>query len=207
MFCLSKHPEYVQRIQAEVDEVVGDGKPTFENLKSLAFTMRVINESMRLYPQPPVLIRRALEEDELAGYHIPKGSDFFISVWNLHRSPKYWDKPEEFNPDRFPISESVPNEVTQDYAYLPFGAGRRKCIGDQFALFESVIILAMLFRRFDFKMDKNAPAVGMTTGATIHTSDGLYMNVSPRSMPELMKKADEADRPALKIPQEAVKVA
>ncbi len=66
--------------------MVGDGKPTFEDLKRLSFTMRVINESMRLYPQPPVLIRRALEEDELGGYHIPKGSDFFISVWNLHRS-------------------------------------------------------------------------------------------------------------------------
>lgn len=73
-------------LTAQVDEVCGDGKPSFEDIKRLGFTMRVINESMRLYPQPPVLIRRALEEDELAGYTIPKGSDFFISVWNLHRS-------------------------------------------------------------------------------------------------------------------------
>jgi beta-ring hydroxylase len=135
---------------------------------------------MRLYPQPPVLIRRALEEDTVAGYTLAPGSDLFISVWNLHRSPEYWDHPNEFNPDRFPLDGPVPNEVTQNFTYLPFGGGRRKCIGDQFALFESVVALAMLMRRFEFRPDPAAPPVGMTTGATIHTSGGLHMLVSPR---------------------------
>ena len=69
----------------QVDTVLGDRKATMADLKELAFTTRVINESMRLYPQPPVLIRRALQADNFAGYDVPEGSDLFISVWNLHR--------------------------------------------------------------------------------------------------------------------------
>lgn len=69
----------------QVDAVVGDGKPGMEQVGALRLTTRVINEAMRLYPQPPVLIRRALGPDTLAGYHLPAGSDLFISVWNLHR--------------------------------------------------------------------------------------------------------------------------
>ena len=70
----------------QVDSLVGDGTPTMEQVKQLSYTTRVISEAMRLYPQPPVLIRRALEPDTLAGYSIAPGDDLFISVWNLHRS-------------------------------------------------------------------------------------------------------------------------
>lgn len=70
----------------------------------------------------------------------------------------------EFNPDRFPVDRPMPNEVTENFAFLPFGGGKRKCIGDQFALFESVVALAMLVRRFDFTTAPGAPEVGMTTG-------------------------------------------
>lgn len=96
----------------QVDAVIGDGKPTLEQLRELRYTTRVINESMRLYPQPPVLIRRALEDDVIGGYHIPAGSDFFISVWNLHRSPALWEDPDAFRPMRFgPLDGKIPNEV------------------------------------------------------------------------------------------------
>jgi beta-ring hydroxylase len=151
-------------------------------LSQLRYTTRVINESMRLYPQPPVLIRRALEDDQFDNYTIEKGADIFISVWNLHHSPDLWKDPEVFNPDRFPLDAPIPNEVTQDYAYLPFGGGKRKCVGDQFALFESVVGLSMLMRRYDFIRPANAPPVGMTTGATIHTTEGLMMLVQPRAV-------------------------
>ena len=69
----------------QVDSVIGDRCPTLEDIRALRFTTRVINESMRLYPQPPVLIRRALEEDTLGGFPLKKGADMFISVWNIHR--------------------------------------------------------------------------------------------------------------------------
>ena len=97
---------------AQVDTALGDARPGVEQMKQLRYTTRVINEAMRLYPQPPVLIRRALEPDVLGGYPIAKGQDFFISVWNLHRSPELWEEPEAFNPDRFgPLDGSIPNEV------------------------------------------------------------------------------------------------
>lgn len=94
-----------------MDEVIGDDKPTLESIKQLKYTMRVINESMRLYPQPPVLIRRALEDDVIGGFKVNKGSDMFISVWNLHRSPVLWEDPDAFNPDRFGPLDKIPNEV------------------------------------------------------------------------------------------------
>mmetsp|Transcript_16455 Transcript_16455/g.53748 ORF Transcript_16455/g.53748 Transcript_16455/m.53748 type:complete len:622 (+) Transcript_16455:64-1929(+) len=179
---LHQHPEVMAKLQAEADEVLGDRTPTLADLKALRYTTRVINESMRLYPQPPVLIRRALETVTLGGYEIKENDDIFISVWNLHRSPKLWDEPTRFDPERFgPLDNPPPNETNQEYKYLPFGGGKRKCIGDQFAVFEATITLAMLMRRFDFALNKDAPNVKMETGATIHTSEGLLLDVSPRA--------------------------
>jgi beta-ring hydroxylase len=182
-YLLATHPDIKRRVQEEVDEVCGDRKPTIEDMMNLKFTTRVINESMRLYPQPPVLIRRALEEVTLDGYKIEPGTDFFISVWNLHRNPRLWENPDKFDPDRFPLDERMPNEVTQNYAYLPFGGGQRKCVGDQFALFESIVTLAMVCRRFDFELDASKhpnDECGMTTGATIHTVSGLHLKLKAR---------------------------
>ena len=183
-YLLATHPDILKRVQAEVDEVCGDRKPTVEDMMNLKFTTRVINESMRLYPQPPVLIRRALEPVTLDGYEIEPGTDFFISVWNLHRNPRLWEEPDKFNPDRFPVDEKMPNEQTENFAYLPFGGGQRKCVGDQFALFESIVTLAMITRRFDFELDMSKhpnSECGMTTGATIHTTGGLHIKLKRRA--------------------------
>jgi beta-ring hydroxylase len=178
--CLADRPDVVAALQAEVDAVLGDRSPTVEDMKALRYTTRVINESMRLYPQPPVLIRRALADDVVGGYKVPAGADIFISVWNIHRSPAEWANADAFDPGRFPTEGPTPNEVTEDFRYLPFGGGRRKCIGDQFALFESIVALAMMMRRFEFVRGADAPAVGMTTGATIHTTNGLWLQPKRR---------------------------
>ncbi|PNH09806.1 Protein LUTEIN DEFICIENT 5, chloroplastic [Tetrabaena socialis] len=189
LYTLAQHPEAAEAIRQEVDAVLGDRAPTVADFGSLRFTTRVINESMRLYPQPPVLIRRALQEDSFDGFVVPAGSDIFISVWNLHRNPASWDQPDAFKPERWgrarafgPLDGPMPNEVTENFAYLPFGGGRRKCIGDQFALFESVVALSMLMRRYTFELDTTKPPVGMTTGATIHTTAGLHMLVKKRDL-------------------------
>lgn len=183
LYCLAKHPKDTERLQAEVDSILGDRKPTLEDVKALWFTTRCLNESMRLYPQPPVLIRRALEDDIVGGFKVEKGSDIFISVWNLHRSPETWKHPNSFDPTRFDSSKGTPNELTENFSYLPFGGGKRKCIGDQFALIEAITALAMMMRRYTFELDPSYPDVGMTTGATIHTSNGLHMRVSHRQAP------------------------
>jgi beta-ring hydroxylase len=179
-YLLAQNPGVVTKLQEEVDRVLADRAPTVEDMKDLRYTTRVINESLRLYPQPPVLIRRSLDSDMLGKFRISKGEDIFISTWNIHRSPKLWEHPESFMPERWPLDGADPTEVNQDYRYLPFGGGPRKCLGDMFATFEVVTALAMLVRRFDFSIAPGAPPVEMTTGATIHTSAGLLMSVNRR---------------------------
>lgn len=176
----------------------------------MSYLKSVLAESLRLYPQPPILIRRALGDDILpsglngadGGYPIGKGADLFISVWNLHHSPHLWRDPEQFRPERFSEtfanpsfgdswagynpsaqgSSMYPNEIAADFAFLPFGGGMRKCVGDQFALMEATVALSMLLRRFDFRLYGSKEDVGMATGATIHTANGLRCIVSPRAI-------------------------
>ncbi|KAL9426916.1 hypothetical protein AB3S75_033655 [Citrus x aurantiifolia] len=185
-YLLSKEPAVLSKLQDEVDSILGDRFPTIEDMKKLKYTARVINESLRLYPQPPVLIRRSLEDDVLGKYPIKRGEDIFISVWNLHHSPHIWDYADKFNPERWPLDGPNPNETNQDYCYLPFGGGPRKCVGDMFATFENIVAVAMLVRRFNFQMPLGAPQVEMTTGATIHTTNGLRMTVTRRIKPPIM---------------------
>ncbi|KAL5836835.1 hypothetical protein ACOSQ3_014004 [Xanthoceras sorbifolium] len=185
-YLLSKEPSVVSKLQDEVDTVLGDRYPTIEDMKKLKYTTRVINESLRLYPQPPVLIRRSLEDDMLGKYPIKRGEDFFISVWNLHRSPHLWEDADKFNPERWPVDGPNPNETNQNFRYLPFGGGPRKCVGDMFASFETIVAVAMLVQRFNFQMALGAPPVEMTTGATIHTTQGLKMTVTRRIKPPIM---------------------
>lgn len=197
-YLLSKEPSVMARLQSEVDSVLGDRFPTMEDMKKLKYTTRVINESLRLYPQPPVLIRRSMEEDVLGKYPIKRGEDIFISVWNLHHCPNHWIDAEKFDPERWPLDGPNPNEVNQNFSYLPFGGGSRKCVGDMFATFENIVAISMLVRRFNFQMALGAPQVEMTTGATIHTTQGLKMTVTQRMrnpiIPTLEKKVLDIDR-------------
>lgn len=190
-YLLSKGPIVMSKLQNEVDCVLGDRFPTIEDMKRLKYTTRVINESLRLYPQPPVLIRRSLEGDMLGKYPIERGEDIFISIWNLHRSPNLWDDADKFIPDRWPLDGLNPNETNQNFCYLPFGGGPRKCVGDMFASFEAIVAVSMLVRRFNFQVALGAPPVRMTTGATIHTTEGLKMTVTRRTRPPIMPKLEK----------------
>ncbi|XP_028091223.1 protein LUTEIN DEFICIENT 5, chloroplastic isoform X2 [Camellia sinensis] len=200
-YLLSKEPSVMSKLQNEVDSVLGDRFPTIEDMKKLKYTTRVINESLRLYPQPPVLIRRSLEDDILGKYPIKRDEDIFISVWNLHRCPNHWKDADKFNPERWPLDGPNPNETNQNFSYLPFGGGPRKCVGDMFATFENVVAVTMLVRRFNFQLALGAPPVEMTTGATIHTTQGLKMTVTRRMEPPVMP---ELVMPILKIDSASV---
>ncbi|KAL7185132.1 hypothetical protein ACSBR2_027128 [Camellia fascicularis] len=200
-YLLSKEPSVMSKLQNEVDSVLGDRFPTIEDMKKLKYTTRVINESLRLYPQPPVLIRRSLEDDILGKYPIKRDEDIFISVWNLHRCPNHWEDADKFNPERWPLDGPNPNETNQNFSYLPFGGGPRKCVGDMFATFENVVAVTMLVRRFNFQLALGAPPVEMTTGATIHTTQGLKMTVTRRMEPPVMP---ELVMPILKIDSASV---
>ncbi|GMP67915.1 hypothetical protein CsSME_00027732 [Camellia sinensis var. sinensis] len=119
-FLWLQEPSVMSKLQNEVDSVLGDRFPTIEDMKKLKYTTRVINESLRLYPQPPVLIRRSLEDDILGKYPIKRDEDIFISVWNLHRCPNHWKDADKFNPERWPLDGPNPNETNQNFRYIIF---------------------------------------------------------------------------------------
>lgn len=180
VYLLSKNPAALAKVHEELDRVLAGRKPQFADIKELKYLTRCINESMRIYPHPPVLLRRARVADELpGGYKIEAGQDVMISVYNIHHSPQVWDNAEEFVPERFDVDGPVPNETNTDFKYIPFSGGPRKCVGDQFAMLEATVALAVLLQRFKFDLVPNQ-TIGMTTGATIHTTTGLYMTVTDR---------------------------
>ncbi|XRB13933.1 cytochrome P450 [Pseudoscourfieldia marina] len=184
-YLLAQNPKVAAKMRAEIDAAMPDGPSaltTDDISNKLRYTTRVIYESMRLYPQPPVLLRRSIEEDMVDGYKVRSEADVFISVWNIHRSEEHWGKDVlDFNPDRFgPLEDPHPNEVNTGYRFVAFGAGKRKCLGDMFALYENVVTLSMLQRAFDFELVNPDEPVGMETGATIHTKGGLNMRVRRR---------------------------
>ncbi|KAG2485381.1 hypothetical protein HYH03_015869 [Edaphochlamys debaryana] len=182
LYLLVQNPDKMAKAVAEVDAVLGDRlTPTMADYGQLRYVMRCVNESMRLYPHPPVLLRRAMVEDELpGGFKVGVGQDVMISVYNIHHSPAVWEDAEAFIPERFgPLDGPVPNEQNTDFKYIPFSGGPRKCVGDQFALMEAVVALTVLIKQFDFELVQGHK-IGMTTGATIHTTNGLYMTLKER---------------------------
>eukprot|EP00188_Purpureofilum_apyrenoidigerum_P004219 Plantae.Rhodophyta-Purpureofilum_apyrenoidigerum.ctg4655.p1 GENE.Plantae.Rhodophyta-Purpureofilum_apyrenoidigerum.ctg4655~~Plantae.Rhodophyta-Purpureofilum_apyrenoidigerum.ctg4655.p1 ORF type:complete len:367 (+),score=67.07 Plantae.Rhodophyta-Purpureofilum_apyrenoidigerum.ctg4655:456-1556(+) len=207
-FLVLQRPDVIARLRTEIDEVLGNNDdPSWDDLKKLGYLRRVLAEALRLYPQPPLLIRRALGDDVWpqgggkGSVKVTRGTDIFISVWNLHRSPDLWENPDQFDPDRWlntynnlkvvgwkgrsAVSHDTffPNEVISDFAFLPFGGGSRKCVGDQFAMLESIVAFAITIRDFDMEfLDPPAEVEReMVTGATIHTKKGLNLRVKPRS--------------------------
>jgi cytochrome P450 len=223
LFELTKHPEQMAKVRAEIDSVLGDRTPTYDDIKEMQYLRLVVAETLRLYPEPPLLIRRCRTENKLpkgGGREatVIRGMDIFLSLYNLHHDERFWPEPNEFKPERWEskyINPEVPewagydpakwintnlypNEVASDFAYLPFGGGARKCVGDEFATLEATVTLAMLLRRFEFEFDSaklaaskidimDHPedlehAVGMRTGATIHTRKGLHMVIRKREL-------------------------
>lgn len=173
-YLLSQHPEAVARLRAEVDEVLADQPPGVADLPRLPYTRMVFQEALRLYPPAWSIARRAVEDDELAGYRIPAGSVVHISLYALHRHPQLWDEPDDFRPERFTDHEV---ERRHKFAYLPFSAGPRKCIGDQFALTEGQLILASVAQHYDLTL---APGQRIDTAALITLNPKHGMSMIPQ---------------------------
>jgi cytochrome P450 len=177
LMLLSQHPDIERRLVAEIEQVCGDRPPNFDDLEALAYTGRVIDESMRLYPPAWLFERKAQVEVELGGYRIPAQSMIAIAPWTLHRHPEYWPNPEGFDPDRF-----LPERVAERprYTYLPFGGGPRQCIGINFALYEAKLVLATLLQRYSLAL---VPGQNLHPDAsvTLRPAKGLKMWLRPRS--------------------------
>ncbi len=144
LYLLSSDPHWRAEVEAEVDTHVGDDPIDAATLERLPCTRATIDEALRLYPPAPTLSRQALSDDELAGRRVRAGATVIISPWLVHRHRTLWDAPDDFDPRRFlpPRAASIDR-----FAYLPFGAGPRVCIGMGFALSEATILLAHIVRR------------------------------------------------------------
>lgn len=147
---LARSPHWQSVVHDELDTI---GRPPGSaDLPQLAWTGRVVRESLRMYPAAHTLGRRAVADETLCGYAIPAGSDVLISPWVLHRSPRIWPEPDRFDPARFDLPDGVLPGGSK-YAWLPFGAGPHTCVGMQLAMTEAPLVLAGLLRRFELTTD------------------------------------------------------
>jgi len=145
LWLLARHPEQQERVRAEVRSVLGERRPEMADLERLPYTAMVVKEALRLHPPIWVIERTPLEDDEILGHRVPAGSIVAVSPYVLHRHTALWEEPDRFDPERFRPEAEAERER---YAYLPFGAGPRVCIGARFASIEMQIITAMIVARF-----------------------------------------------------------
>jgi enediyne biosynthesis protein E7 len=174
-YLLSRHPEAAERLQGEADrtsgEVLGLGAA-----EAMSFTHQVLQESLRLYPPGWLLTRRALEADELGGFPIAPRSDVFISPYMLHRHPAFWSDPEEFKPERFADADA--NE-RHKFAYIPFAVGPRHCIGENMAMFEMLVHMRTMTRRFTLSRATDEP-IEFEAQINLRPRSNLMMTVATR---------------------------
>ncbi len=146
---LAQNAAATRALREELTRVLGSRAPSMADLPALTYTEQVVRESMRLMPPAWAIQREAIEDVEIGGYLIPKGSDVLMSQYATHRDARYYSEPERFMPERWTpaFTKALPK-----YAYFPFGGGPRLCIGQQFAMMEAVLMLATIYQRFDLAL-------------------------------------------------------
>ncbi|HLX48015.1 MAG TPA: cytochrome P450 [Streptosporangiaceae bacterium] len=174
-YLIDAHPEVAERMREEAVGVLGDRTPRYEHLHGLHYTNMVIQETMRLYPPVWALTRRAVEADEIGGYRVPAGADIMISPYTLHRHPGYWPDPQGFDPQRFDPARTA---ASHRYAYIPFGAGPRVCVGSHLGMMEATFVAAMVARRFRLELVPGR-AVKAEAMLSLRVQGGLPMLVRP----------------------------
>jgi cytochrome P450 len=177
-YLLSQHPVVEAKLHAELDAVLGGRTPTHDDVPKLTYTRMIIEESMRMYPPAHTLARVALADDSLCGRAIPKGATVMIVPWLLHRHKKLWQIPGQFVPERFGPEQSAQRVR---FSYLPFGGGKRICIGAAFALTEATVLLATIANRCRLTL---APGHQVEPQAliTLRARHGMKMRVAARQL-------------------------
>ena len=176
LYCLAKYPEHQQKVREEVNNVLmGREWLEFDDLKELKYTQWCIKEAMRLYPPVFHYFRKTSADIELDGYLVPKGVLIAILVYSLHRHPDIWDNPDEFDPLRFHPANAKGRDP---YAYLPFSAGHRNCIGQNFAMNEERVVVASIVRQFRLSLVEGHE-VEMVPKVVLRTKNDIQMNLEP----------------------------
>jgi cytochrome P450 len=175
-YLLSQNPEQSAALGAELDRVLGDRVPTFEDLPALRYVEMVVAESMRIYPPAWGMGRRALRDVSLGGYEMRAGDLLSISPFVTHRDPRFWPEPHRFDPLRFTPEAKA---TRHKFAYFPFGGGARQCIGEPFAWMEAVLLLATLARRWRMRLVPGHPVVPEAL-ITLRPRYGMKMTAETR---------------------------
>lgn len=172
-YLLSQNSEVYLKTIKEIDAVFeNNDSPGLDDFMKLTYVGLVIKEALRLYCPAWAVSRENTEEDNLGGYIIPKGSVVLSAIYTLHRNPKYWDKPEDFIPERF-------EQPYNPKAYIPFGAGPRMCIGNHFALQEMQIAVALILRNYQLTL-VSSPEINLITPITLNTKEPLIFKRKKR---------------------------
>ncbi len=176
MYILANDPETQTRVAAEADRVFGAGPVNFSSVSKLKFTRDVFRETLRLYPPVPMMVRETTCPENFRERDVPVGSQVVISPWHVQRHERIWDRPDEFDPDRFATPEG---KKCMREAYIPFSAGPRVCTGAGFAMIEGPLLLAMLARAFVMRPDTARPAVPVAH-LTVRAKSGIWLHLRSR---------------------------
>lgn len=172
-FLIGTRPEVMERMAAEA-AFLNARTPAYEDLMKLRYSRMVVEESMRLYPPVWTLARTAVKQDEIGGYRIRGGSEILIFPYITQRHPKWWTEPDVFRPERFAPENSA---ARPRYAYLPFGAGPRTCIGLNFAMTEILLVLTMVLQCFRVKLAVDPATIHADPSVTLQPRPGVPMRL------------------------------
>ena len=175
-YLVSGHPEVAERLRAEADQTNADEVLGLGAAEAMSYTHQVLQESLRLYPPGWLITRRSIEADELGGFPIAPRTDIFISPYMLHRHPDFWSDAEVFSPERFADADA--NE-RHKFAYIPFAVGPRHCIGENIAMFEMLVHMRTMMRRFRLKRASNDP-IELEAQINLRPRSNLMMTVETR---------------------------
>jgi cytochrome P450 len=175
-YLLSEHPQVEAKLHAELDEVLGSRPPTVADVPRLRLTEMVLTESMRILPPAWAIGRRALADHHAGPYVIPAGSVVIVSPYLVHHDPRWYEDPETFVPERWTDEERA---TRSRYAYMPFGAGPRMCVGEPFARLEGVLILATMAQRWRLRLVPGHP-VELQPVITLRPKHGMAMTAERR---------------------------
>ena len=175
-YLLSQHPAAEAKLHAELATVLDGRPPRYEDIANLRYTRMVIEESMRLYPPAHTFARQPSATDEILGHRIPAGAEVLIVPWLLHRKLSLWDSPDRFEPERFTPERTA---ARPRFAYIPFGAGPRICIGAAFAMTEATLMLATIAQRYRLHLQPGHPVEPQGL-ITLRPRYGLKMSLQRR---------------------------
>lgn len=179
IYSLAIHPEYQEACRNEIDDILS-GRDSdnilWEDLEKLEITTRCIKEALRMHSPVPAIMRELNEPLAIKGVTLPKSCVIEIPLWSLHNNPHVWDKPEIYDPDRFTPKNSKNRDP---YAFCPFSAGPRNCIGQSFAMDELKVLTARIIRKFEISIDNSVP-VRRKMSIVMRTENGMYLNLKKR---------------------------